>query len=52
MKHYTYSPEGELISVEDVPEIISEPATPDTQTDLMALAVDHEYRLTLLELGV
>lgn len=25
---------------------------PSTETDLMSMAVDHEYRLTLLELGV
>lgn len=29
-----------------------EPEPPDIQTDLMALAIDHEYRLALLELGV
>jgi hypothetical protein len=32
------------------PEPIHEPQ--DTETDLMQMSIDHEYRLTLLELGI
>lgn len=36
-----------------IPDPAPEPETaPATEDDLMAIAVDHEYRLTLLELGV
>lgn len=32
---------------------VKEPTEPqDTETDIMSMTVDHEYRLTLLELGV
>ena len=29
-----------------------EPEPEDTETDIMSMTVDHEYRLTLLELGI
>ena len=36
-----------------VPEPIPEPTpTPTAEDDINAMAVDHEYRLTLLEMGV
>lgn len=35
------------------PSVFPEPApVPTLEDDLMAMAIDHEYRLTLLELGV
>lgn len=33
-------------------EPMSEPEPQDTESDLMQMAIDHEYRLTLLELGI
>ena len=35
-----------------VPEPEPEAPEPSQEEDLMAMAIDHEYRLTLLELGV
>lgn len=34
------------------PELPPAQPVPSTEDDLLAMAVDHEYRLTLLELGV
>lgn len=31
---------------------ISEPELPDTETDIISMMIDHEYRVTLLELGI
>lgn len=31
---------------------VKEPEPEDTETDIMSMTVDHEYRLTLLELGI
>lgn len=47
--------DGEIVSVSQgtIPEPGPEPAPePTTEDDLMTMAVDHECRLTLLELGV
>lgn len=35
-----------------LPQPESEPVEPTAEEDLQAMAVDHEYRLTLLELGL
>ena len=43
---------GEIPEPEEEPEIEPEPTTEEQITDLQAMAVDAEYRLTLLELGV
>ena len=46
---------GVLTDVEQgiIPEPQPEPEPePSTEDDMMSMAVDHEYRLTLLELGV
>lgn len=32
--------------------VVEEPEPQDIETDIMSMTVDHEYRLTLLELGV
>lgn len=45
--------QGNLIDVEwDGTEKVIPERTPSAQDDLNAMAVDHEYRLTLLELGL
>lgn len=36
----------------EIPEAKVEEPQPTVEDDLMAMAIDHEYRLTLLELGV
>lgn len=50
---------GEWVHTDEYPVIeypVSEPMPEteviDTETDLMEMAIDHEYRLTLLELGI
>lgn len=45
---YTYEKQEEPV----VPGPAPEPAAPTAQEDTDALLVDHEYRLTLLELGL
>ena len=35
-----------------IPEPETEEVVPTAEDDLMAMAVDHEYRITLLELGI
>ena len=59
-----YIPEGsgvlktDLVSVwwepvqEPIPEPVPEPEPPTETDDLASLLIDHEYRLTLLELGI
>ena len=42
----TNEPEPELL-----PELEPIDPTPTVEQDLMALSIDHEYRITLLELG-
>lgn len=37
---------------EPIMPIIKEPEPEDIETDIMSMTVDHEYRLTLLELGI
>ena len=46
--------ETEVVSfaARDIPQNEENAENPTTEEDLMAMAVDHEYRLTLLELGV
>lgn len=50
---------GEWVHTEEYPVIdypvsepTQEPEPQDTETDLLEMAIDHEYRLTLLELGI
>lgn len=43
----TFYQEGDAPPVPPIP-----PTLEDTESDLLGMAVDHEYRLTLLELGV
>lgn len=51
-----FYPDGRSEMVEATfPEQVSEPSPAPTQTvenDLLSMTVDHEYRLTILELGV
>lgn len=35
-----------------VTDVLERDETPSTESDLLDMTVDHEYRLTLLELGV
>lgn len=47
----------ELIGISDWSKIVLEggtweQATPDWQEDMDSMAIDHEYRITLLELGL
>ena len=56
----TMSSQATEVSFEQYQEILGElgiavpepEPEPTTEEDLMSMAVDHEYRLTLLELGV
>lgn len=57
----TISSQATEVSFEQYQEILGElgiaapepqPEPPTTEDDLLSMAVDHEYRLTLLELGV
>lgn len=51
----TYCEEnGYTYELEERPEPEPEPAVeePTAEEDLLAMAVDHEYRITLLELGL
>lgn len=51
----TLNEEGtEVISfvAREIPVFPEEAEEPTTEDDLMAMTIDHEYRLTLLELGV
>lgn len=41
-----------IVEGDVVPEPIPADTTPSAEDDLSALVVDHEYRLTLLELGI
>lgn len=51
---------GKLVKTDGVSWWYEEPSMPaakepepeDTETDIMSMTVDHEYRLTLLELGI
>ena len=45
---------GSLIDVVETerPEQMTLPEPEDTESDIMSMTVDHEYRLTLLELGI
>lgn len=47
---------GGVLTLTNAPEPMPEPEPgppePTTENDLMNLTIDHEYRLTLLELGV
>ena len=47
---YRYVDGGYVHDPLPVPE--PQPAEPTAEEDLQAMAVDHEYRLTLLELGL
>lgn len=46
-------PDGtQTLEERELPEIIEPEFEPSAQDDMDAMLVDHEYRLTLLELGV
>lgn len=49
---FVTDPAGKLIDVTATEKPETKQPQTDTESDLMKMAIDHEYRLTLLELGI